>query len=144
LRTGDWPKYEALFQKLIAQEEMLLQPFLNNIVEKGELALMLVDGEVTHAVLKTAKAGDFRVQDNYGGSVRPYKPSEEAVALAKAAVAACPIAPLYARADLVWDNAGKLAVSELEIFEPEMWFRFKPAAAEQLAVALSAYLHDKL
>ena len=140
LRQADWERQEALFQTLIAEEDFLLQPFLTNVVDKGELALMLIGGEVTHAVLKRAKSGDFRVQDNYGGTVEAHKPIQEAIDLAKAAVAACPIAPLYARADLVWDNNGELAVSELEIFEPEMWFRFHPAAAEQLAMVLSTYL----
>ncbi len=144
LRPKDWLTHEAVFQELLAVEDLLLQPFLNKVVEKGELALMLVGGDVTHAVLKTAKAGDFRVQDNYGGTVRSYTPSAEAIALAKAAVAACPIAPLYARADLVWDNNNQLAVSELEIFEPEMWFRFHPAAADQLALVLSNYIQQRL
>lgn len=144
LHQKDWDSYEALFQRLIAEEDMLLQPFLNNVVKKGEIAIMLIGGDVTHAVLKTAKAGDFRVQDDFGGTVQVYEPSMAAVQLAQKAVASCPTPPLYARVDLVWDNEGKLAVSELEIFEPEMWFRFCPTAATHLATVLSNYIQQKL
>ena len=140
LKPEDWADKEALFQTLIAEEDLMLQPFLKFIVEKGELALMVVEKTVTHAVRKIAKPGDFRVQDNFGGTVAAHQPSEAAIALAQQAVAACPGAPLYARVDLVWENDNQLAVSELEIFEPEMWFRFQPSAAQTLAAALGPYL----
>lgn len=144
LHPKDWDSHETIFQQLLEEEDLMLQPFLKNIVTKGEIAVMLVGGEVTHAVLKTAKAGDFRVQDDFGGTVKVYEPSAAAVDLAKRAVRSCPIPPLYARVDLVWDNEGGLAVSELEVFEPEMWFRFYPAAATQLATVLTDYLQQKL
>lgn len=140
LRPEDWAMHEAIFQELIAVEDLMLQPFLHRVVTKGELALMVMGGEVTHAVIKTAKPGDFRVQDNYGGTVAAYTPSAEARALALKAVAACPGEPLYARVDLVWDNADQLVVSELEIFEPELWFRFHPPAATTLSKALCNYM----
>ncbi|NNE26421.1 MAG: hypothetical protein HKN09_06225, partial [Saprospiraceae bacterium] len=67
--------FEPIFQQLIAEEAMILQPFQYDIVEKGEVSMMLIDGQFTHAVLKTAKAGDFRVQDDFGGNVATYSPS---------------------------------------------------------------------
>ena len=39
----------------------------------------------------------------------------------------------FARVDLVWDNNGELALSELELIEPELWFRFNAEAADELA-----------
>ena len=36
--------------------------------------------------------------------------------------------PLYARVDLMRDDQGTWLVSELEMVEPELWFRFVPAA----------------
>jgi glutathione synthase/RimK-type ligase-like ATP-grasp enzyme len=139
LRPEDWASHEQIFQELIAEEDLMLQPFLSNITTKGEIALMLIGGEVTHAVLKTAKKGDFRVQDDFGGTVATYTPSTEAIELAQRVVKACPSLPLYARVDLVWDNDNQLAVSELEIFEPEMWFRFYPTAAKRLATTIDQY-----
>ncbi len=143
LYPKDWASHEAVFQELIQEEDMMLQPFMNRIMDKGEIALMLVGDEVTHAVLKTAKKGDFRVQDDFGGSVKPYQPTADAIALAQQTVAACPMQPLYARVDLVWDNQNQLVVSEMEVFEPEMWFRFQPSAATILAKKIATYIQDK-
>lgn len=141
LNPTNWVNHEAVFQELIASETMMLQPFLEQILTKGELALMVVGGRVTHAVRKMAKVGDFRVQDNFGGRVEAHTPTAEQIALAQCAVAACPGTPLYARVDLVWDNQDQLVVSELEIFEPEMWFRFHPPAATSLATAIGDYMN---
>jgi glutathione synthase/RimK-type ligase-like ATP-grasp enzyme len=125
--------HEAIFQELIANEAMLLQPFQHNIVEKGEISMMVFNGSFSHAVLKKAKAGDFRVQDDFGGSVINYTPSEAEIDFAEACVKACPELPIYARVDVFEDNSGKIALSELELIEPELWFRYHPNAAMVLA-----------
>jgi len=136
LKAGDWSKYEAVYRDLIREEAMMLQPFQHDVVRTGELALMVVNGAVTHAVKKVAKPGDFRVQDDFGGTVHGHVPTAEEVRFAEAAVRACPEEPLYARVDIIRDNAGALAVAELELIEPEMWFREYPPAADLLAEAI--------
>jgi glutathione synthase/RimK-type ligase-like ATP-grasp enzyme len=125
--------HEDHFRELIKGESMMLQPFQNSVVERGELSLMLIDGKYSHAVLKIAKEGDFRVQDDFGGTVHEYTPTPEEIDLALAAVKACDSMPLYARVDMINDNNGKPAISELELVEPEMWFRRHEEAAEELA-----------
>ena len=37
--------------------------------------------------------------------------------------------PAYARVDVIWNNKSELVVSELELIEPELWFRLNPHAA---------------
>ena len=91
------------------------------------------NGEFSHAVLKIAKPGDFRVQDDFGGTVHDYSPSAEQIAFAKSVVHAAPELPIYARVDIFRDNEGNWALAELEIFEPELWFRLDPTAAHTLA-----------
>ena len=125
--------HEDLFQELVMKEDMMLQVFQNNIVEKGEMSLIMIDGEYTHSVLKVAKEGDFRVQDDFGGSVHEYKPSSEEIDFAKKTIAACPEKPIYARVDIFLDNNNKLALGELELIEPELWFRNNHNAADKLA-----------
>lgn len=132
IHKKDIDSFEPIFQEAIAKEDMMLQPFLYNITTKGEVAYMLIGGKVTHAVLKLAKAGDFRVQDDFGGTVHHYTPSTEEILFAEKAVAACPELPIYARVDVVWDNNNELSLSEIELIEPEMWFRNNPLAAELL------------
>jgi len=125
--------HESIFQKLIAVEAMMLQPFQNSIIEKGEVSLIVINGKYTHAVLKVAKKGDFRVQDDWGGTVYTYTPNKEEIKFAENAVKACIEFPIYARADITTDNDGKLAIVELELIEPELWFRNNIQAVNLLA-----------
>ncbi len=132
--------HEDRFSFLIKDETMMLQPFQDDVMNRGELSLMLIGGEYTHAVLKVAKPGDFRVQDDFGGTVADYKPTQAEIDLAIAAVKACETTPLYARVDIVNDNNGNPAVSELELVEPEMWFRKNSKASEMLAIEIQKVL----
>jgi glutathione synthase/RimK-type ligase-like ATP-grasp enzyme len=118
---------------------MMVQRFEPAIVAEGELSLIVIDGATTHAIRKTARAGDFRVQDDHGGTVHAHAPSAEERAFAEAAVAACPSLPLYARVDFVRDGGG-FRLMELELVEPELFFRFHPPAADTLARALAEKL----
>ncbi len=140
LNIDNMSRYEHLFNELISKESFMLQPFQKNIIEKGELSLIIIDGEFTHAVLKIAKEGDFRVQDDFGGSVHNYTPSPQEIKFAEKAVQACIPKPIYARVDMYTDNDGLLAISELELIEPELWFRKHPKAAEKLALAIHKFM----
>ena len=136
----DWEVHNDIFQKLISDETMMLQEFQKNIVNEGEVSMMLFDGVFTHAVIKKAKEGDFRVQDDYGGTVALYEVSKEQIEFAEAVVRACPELPMYARVDIFNDNEGLLALAELEVFEPELWFRLNTEAANIFARSI----HKKL
>lgn len=126
-------EYEDIFTELIAEEAMMLQPFQQSIVDRGEISIMVMNGKYTHAILKVAKEGDFRVQDDFGGSVYDYTPSNEEIEYAENAVKSCIEMPIYARVDVFLDNQNKLALAELELIEPELWFRNHPEAALALA-----------
>ncbi|MBC8267056.1 MAG: hypothetical protein H8E84_08840 [Flavobacteriales bacterium] len=128
---------EAIFQKLIKNEGMLFQEFLNNITTQGEISLIMIGGRYTHAIKKIAKEGDFRVQDDHGGRIEKYTPTKEEIVFAENCLAASPFKPMYARVDIVYDNNNKPSLSELELIEPELWFRNHPKAAEQLAEKIS-------
>ncbi len=132
--------HENIFRRLIAEEAMMLQPFQSSILQKGEVSHMLFDGRYSHSVLKKAKAGDFRVQDDFGGSVQQYEAGPNEIAFAEKAVAVCKPLPVYARVDVVWDNHGQLALAELELIEPELWFRLRPQAANMLADSVAITL----
>lgn len=129
----DISEYEQIFKSLIAEEAMLLQEFQLNILSKGELAFMLFGGKYSHSVLKKAKAGDFRVQDDFGGSVMDYQPTVDEITFAEKVIASVDTLPAYARVDVIWDNEGRPCVSELEMIEPELWLRKSTNAATLLA-----------
>lgn len=126
-------QHENIFQQLIQKESMLIQPFLESILTKGEITLVVMGGKFTHAVLKQAKSGDFRVQDDFGGTVNIYHASEKEIQFAEYIFQSIKPIPFYGRVDLVWDKNDALVVSELELIEPELWMRFNPSSAKILA-----------
>lgn len=130
--------YEELFSTLIFDEDLMLQPFQFQILEKGEISFVIIDGKFTHAVLKRAKPGDFRVQDDFGGTLNEYHPTNKEIEFAESVVTVCDPLPAYARVDVMWDNEGQLAVSEIELIEPELWFRRNAEAAGRLAEVIKA------
>jgi len=133
--------HQAALDACLAREAMLIQPFETDIMANGELSLMVIDGTVTHAVRKIARPGDFRVQDDHGGRVVAHTPSPEEIGFALDAVKACPVAPVYARVDLVRSVDG-LRLMEIELIEPELFFRFHPPAATAFAQALARVIRD--
>ena len=128
---------DAQLAQLRMDEAFLVQPFQHSIQTEGERSLMVFDGRCTHAVRKRAKAGDFRVQDDHGGTVHEHPPTSAEAALAERAAAECMPLPAYARVDLVTDNEGALAVMELELIEPELWLRRSRDAARAFASAVA-------
>ena len=137
-------KFESNFQKLIKKESFLFQEFLKDIQIFGEISIILIDGEYTHAVRKIAKKGDFRVQDDHGGTVEVYNPVKEEIEFAKLCVSKCPSQPIYARVDLIYDNKKNISLGELELIEPELWFRNNAKSAKLLAKKISNLVSSKL
>lgn len=133
--------FESTFSTLCSEREMLVQPFLRTISTRGEASLMVMNGKFSHAVIKQAKTGDFRVQDDFGGSVQAYEPSSTEIEFAERVFAACHTIPAYGRADIVWGDDGTVLLGELEVIEPELWMRFSPEAADEMAKGILRYLH---
>lgn len=137
---SDIKKHEAIFSELIANESMMLQEFQTQVVSKGEVAFMVFGGKFSHAVLKKAKPGDFRVQDDFGGSIHPYEATAEEIAFVEKAFNACNPTPVYARVDVIWNNENKMVVIEIELVEPELWFRMNEQSAGKFASAIQSYI----
>ena len=139
--SSDYKHHESNLQRLLSQEAMLFQEFQYRIQEQGEISLIMIGGEYSHAVLKKAKKGDFRVQDDFGGSVEEYKATAQEIDFASKTLAACHHEPLYARVDVFYDNSNSLALGELELIEPELWFRNCPEAATKLANTVLEFIN---
>jgi glutathione synthase/RimK-type ligase-like ATP-grasp enzyme len=114
---------------------VLVQPFVEEIQSRGEWSLVFIETEMTHAVLKRPAAGEFRVQPRLGGTVETPEPPDRVRAVARAALAALPVPPLYARIDGVETAAG-FQIMEIEVNEPGLFFPHAPAAAVRFAEAL--------
>ena len=131
---------EQLFHELLQTHDMLVQPFFPTIYELGEASLMVFGGKFTHAILKKAKAGDFRVQDDFGGTVHDFNPTHEEIKFAEEVFQSCTSMPIYGRADIIWDLNKHIYLSELEIIEPELWIRNRPESANKIAEAVKKVL----
>ena len=131
---------EKLFNSLVQERNMLVQPYFETITQLGEASLMVFNGKFTHAILKKAQPGDFRVQDDFGGTVHNYIPTKAEINFAEKVFETCKTKPVYGRVDIVWDNDKNFYLSELEIIEPELWIRNYPKCAERIAEAVDKIL----
>ncbi len=129
-------QHEIIYKKLIDKEDMLFQEFQENITEKGEIAFIVFNGKFSHAILKKAKKGEFKVQDDFGGTVHSYKPTKEEIIFAEKVVSVCEPMPTYARVDVMQDKNNQPIIGEIELIEPELWFRYYPPAADLLSDAI--------
>ena len=127
---------EQHVRRLVETEDVLVQPFLASIESDGEVSVMVIGGEITHAVIKRPSLGEWRVQSDFGGSAERIPVTvehERAVMSVLDAVAGLvERAPVYARVDMVRVD-GALHLMELELIEPELFFQLAPESAERLA-----------
>ena len=119
--------------ELLADEDAVVQRFVPSVPAVGETSVIAIGGVVTHAVQKRATAGEWRVHAEFGGSSEPIPVDDRLAAAARTAIAAVRPAPTYARVDLVDGPTGELQLIELELVEPELFFRLAGHAATRLA-----------
>ena len=118
-------------------QPFLVQRFIPEIQEQGEISFVYIDGQFSHAALKRPAAGDFRVQQEHGGSAELFLPSAALLAQANQIAAAVPQVreSLYCRIDAVARD-GKLVLMELELIEPELFLGLAEGAAERFVKAI--------
>lgn len=116
-----------------AGQTVMVQPYVDAVDEQGETAVLVFDGEVSHAARKSACLVPGQGECELGSwTITPREPSAEEVALALRVVAGRDL--LYARVDLL---PGPLLV-ELEVTEPSLMMLHAPGAAERFAKAVSS------
>lgn len=122
----------------VVGREMLIQPLMRAIAEEGEYSLFHFGGRFSHAILKRPAKGDFRVQEQFGGQEIAIDPPAAALALSQAALAAAPGPLLYARVDMVRDDAGAFRLMELELIEPSLFLTHTTEGGAMFAHAVVA------
>jgi hypothetical protein len=129
-----------------AGRTVMIQPYQASVDEVGELGLVFLGGEFSHAIQKDPMirrgAGPLEhLIDNQ--VVRPATASSGHIDLGQRAVAAAEarLGPsTYARVDVVERPDGELAILELELLDPVLFFPEHPPAAVTFAGVLSAAL----
>ena len=115
-------------------DDFVVQEYIPQI-QHGEWSLIFIAGELTHAVKKSPKHGDFRVQKEFGGKATPAPAPAHLAATAHDIVALLPQDPVYARVDLV-DADERVYLMEVELIEPELFLEHSPMAVERFAAAI--------
>ncbi|MEM7492028.1 MAG: hypothetical protein AAF296_01515 [Pseudomonadota bacterium] len=115
---------------------MMVQPFLPQIIKEGELSFVFIDGELSHALIKRAANGDYRIQSSYGGVEEAVIPDATDLSAAQAILNTLDDTPLYARVDMLRGEDGGLLLMELELIEPYLYPLQGPDLGQRLAAAM--------
>lgn len=128
---------QAHLDALLADGDAMVQPFLSSLERDGELSMLFFGGRFSHALYKRPPAGEFRVQPYFGAVSIPATPTTAQHAVAEAVLAGVEEELLYARVDLVADDAGAPVLMELELVEPALYFEADPTAVERFAQVIA-------
>lgn len=118
-------------------ESFMVQPFMESVIKEGEFSLFYFNGIYSHAILKTPKNNDFRVQEEHGGRLTAIEPEAELLKQAEKtllAITQIHNLPLYARLDYVRDG-NTFALMEAELIEPSLYFNMDSNSPARFAQA---------
>ncbi|MGY1916464.1 ATP-grasp domain-containing protein [Blastococcus sp. SYSU DS0973] len=151
--TARWSEPEAVLAHVAeltgVGRTAMVQPYLTSVDDHGETAMLFIGGRFSHAVRKgpLLRRGEGVRQDRDSrGDLRPVEATAAQLATAQAVFDAIgdlvpgAATPLYARIDLVGDDAGRPVLLELELTEPSLFLPQAPGAATGLARAVGAEL----
>ncbi len=130
----DQSRIEELLQ---THSELMVQKFIDEIKSNGEWSFIFFDDNFSHSVLKLPKEGDFRVQENLGGTCISKRPPGYLAEQAQKVVDAVDDKCLYARVDGI-EVDKQLLLMELELIEPALYLEKHPKAPTRFADAIVA------
>jgi glutathione synthase/RimK-type ligase-like ATP-grasp enzyme len=131
LRTGAAAR-DHVDWLLGAGRDVLVQPYFAEVERPGEVAVVFIDGKISHAVRKIPAL----TVGGHGDPDELVAVTEELALAAQRVVSAAGAADLlFARVDLIPTAAGWLLL-ELELTEPTLFLEQHPPAAEALADGL--------
>ncbi|MFQ5546756.1 MAG: hypothetical protein ACE5FV_00580 [Woeseia sp.] len=107
---------------------------------EGEFSLVFFLNEFSHAILKTPKDRDFRVQEEHGARIVAVDPEPDLLDTAAHVLSLVEPVPVYARCDFLRGPDGQFLLMELEVVEPSLYLRMDEAAPTRFARAFDAYV----
>jgi glutathione synthase/RimK-type ligase-like ATP-grasp enzyme len=116
----------------------MAQPLVPTVLTEGEYSLFYLGGEYSHAVVKQPRQGDYRVQEEYGGSTQAVAVDRKLLEAGRTALEVLDTPPLYARVDLVRANDEPgYWLMEMELIEPVLYLATDPQAPVRFAEAIA-------
>jgi hypothetical protein len=129
---------QPAFDEMLSVSEVIVQQFVDEVLTRGEWSLLFFGGRFSHAVLKSPRAGDFRVQEDFGGQARAVVPPAGLVEEAQSILGLIEEPLLFARVDGV-EIDGRLSLMELELIEPMLFLSHDREAPRRFAEAIIAF-----
>jgi glutathione synthase/RimK-type ligase-like ATP-grasp enzyme len=123
----------------VAPHRLVLQAYVPEIRAEGQVSYVFFAGAFAHAIRNLPRPGEFRINSKFGPTRAVIAPTEAHVAEAAQVVAALPVAPLYARIDMVRQGNRQLLL-EAEVHEPGLQLDLVPASADVFARETLAWL----
>lgn len=139
ISVEDAHRVQPLVDDLFRGPGAMVQKFMSEVQTRGEWSLIFFAGEFSHAVLKTPKAGDFRVQHDFGGLERSVDAPSFVKKAAAQVVTVLDRVPVYARVDGV-EGDGRFLLMELELIEPALFLGLRSEAPDWFAKAIAKQL----
>jgi hypothetical protein len=131
---------QHLLREILRHSDAMLQPYLSSVERDGEVSVVAIDGQISHAARRqSALTGD--IEHTRQGSPHEIGPDERL--LAERVLDLLPVRPLYARVDLLRDGHGDLLLGELELIEPVLYLRHGPQAIDRLVAAIRRHIHNE-
>lgn len=123
----------------VASGPAVIQRYVSAVENTGEWSLVFFNGEFSHAVIKKPRAGDFRVQQELGGTAEIAQAPDATLKFAATVLSRLPSPAIFARVDVVAD-ANEILLMELEVIEPELFLDLSPGSADTLASVIAIHL----
>ncbi|MBN8646946.1 MAG: hypothetical protein J0L55_03255 [Caulobacterales bacterium] len=126
-------------------DQALVQPFIESVTTQGELSMLFMGGEFSHALMKRPKDGDYRSQTRYGAIETSIEPPQKALVAAQQILQQYDPdnALLYARIDMV-EHENDWQLMEMELIEPYLYGPFDGQNGKKSAANFAKAVAKKL
>lgn len=132
---------QAHLDRLLAERDVMVQPHVAGLAERGELSLLHARGRFSHAVRRRSAlvaGGSMAKSAPAAATDAARRCAGQVLDTAAAAIGVAPNDFLYARVDLAETAPDEYLLLELELIEPSLFLLHAPEAAERFADALIA------
>ena len=122
--------------QILNQRQAMVQPYIESVNHGGEVAVVHIDGELTHCVVKEPRFAGSDESVSVG-----FQPTPDIAEAAAKVIATITEPWLYARVDLMKSASGEWLLSELELIEPTLFLAQSEVALTRLVAAMARHYH---
>ena len=140
IQKSAYTEYKDQLSTIFTDRPFMVQPFLNSIITEGEFSLFYFGEEYSHAIIKKPGEGDFRVQEEHGGTLHKHMPDNKLKLLSDNVLNHIDPLPLYSRIDFGRLDDGSYGLMELELIEPSLYFNMDENSPQLFAKVFDEWM----